>query len=135
MIPPGFRGFHGVQRNTAADRDPVLDRGGRGCGWRGLVAGLRATARAGTLCLPGRAVQPRGGGADGHAYQYIAAPNLSWDKARAAAERHSWQGHKGYLATIDSAAEFSSCWATSFPTIPTSPIWAGGRPRPANGAG
>ncbi len=43
---------------------------------------------------------------DGHAYQYFAAPNISWDKARVLAARHSWQGHKGYLATIDSAAEF-----------------------------
>lgn len=52
---------------------------------------------------------------DGHAYQYFAAPNISWDKARVAAERHSWQGHKGYLATIDSAAEFSFVMQNVFP--------------------
>jgi hypothetical protein len=42
----------------------------------------------------------------GHAYQYIAAPNLSWSAARAAATNRSWQGHHGYLATIDDEAEF-----------------------------
>jgi hypothetical protein len=42
----------------------------------------------------------------GHAYQYIAAPDLSWDAARAAAENRSWHGYRGYLATIDDAAEF-----------------------------
>lgn len=44
---------------------------------------------------------------DGHAYQYVAAANLSWDRARAAAARMRWQGHRGYLATINSAAEFA----------------------------
>ena len=52
---------------------------------------------------------------DGHAYQYFAAANASWDKAKAAAERHSWQGHKGYLATIDSAAEFAFVMKNVFP--------------------
>jgi len=52
---------------------------------------------------------------DGHAYQYVAAPNIRWDKARAAAVRHSWQGHKGYLATIDSAAEFQFVLSNVFP--------------------
>jgi hypothetical protein len=50
-----------------------------------------------------------------HAYQYVAAPNQSWDKAKAGAARHSWQGHKGYLATIDSAAEFSFIMKNVFP--------------------
>ena len=42
----------------------------------------------------------------GHAYQFIAAPDLSWDAARAAAAKLSWRGHRGYLATIDDAAEY-----------------------------
>lgn len=41
----------------------------------------------------------------GHAYQFVAAPDLSWDAARAAAAKLSWRGHKGYLATIGDAAE------------------------------
>jgi hypothetical protein len=41
-----------------------------------------------------------------HAYQYIAAPNLSWDAARTAAANLSWRGHPGYLATIDDADEY-----------------------------
>jgi len=42
----------------------------------------------------------------GHAYQFVAAPDLSWEAARAAAAKLSWQGHNGYLATIDDAAEY-----------------------------
>lgn len=42
----------------------------------------------------------------GHAYQFVAAPGLSWSAAEAAAERQTWQGRRGYLATIDSAVEF-----------------------------
>ena len=68
---------------------------------------------------------------DGHAYQYFSAPNISWDKARAAAERHSWQGHKGYLATIDSAAEFQFVLQNVFPDD-TDVTYLGGR-RTAHG--
>jgi hypothetical protein len=42
---------------------------------------------------------------NGHAYQYVAAPDVGWGQARAAAAKLSWQGHPGYLATIDSVAE------------------------------
>jgi len=42
----------------------------------------------------------------GHAYRYVAAPNISWGAARDAAAHMTWQGHPGYLATIDDAAEF-----------------------------
>ena len=52
---------------------------------------------------------------DGRAYQYVAAPNISWQRARAAAARNSWQGHKGYLATIGSAAEFQFIMQDVFP--------------------
>lgn len=41
----------------------------------------------------------------GHAYQFIAAPDLSWSAARAAAASHTWNGHRGYLATIDDKTE------------------------------
>ncbi len=44
--------------------------------------------------------------ANGHAYQFIAAPDITWEGARAAASRLSWQGHRGYLATIDDEAEY-----------------------------
>jgi hypothetical protein len=42
----------------------------------------------------------------GHAYRYVAAPNVSWDRARAAAEKMRFRGKRGYLATVDDAAEF-----------------------------
>jgi hypothetical protein len=42
----------------------------------------------------------------GHAYQFVAAPDLGWDAARSAAAKLSWRGHFGYLATIDDAAEY-----------------------------
>ena len=41
-----------------------------------------------------------------HAYQYIAASGVSWTVARAQATHLSWNGHPGYLATIDSEAEY-----------------------------
>src|SRR4051812_35699315 len=44
--------------------------------------------------------------ANGHAYQFVAAPDIRWDQARAAAAKLSWRGRSGYLATIDSAAEY-----------------------------
>jgi len=44
--------------------------------------------------------------ANGHAYQVVAAPNIRWDQARAAAAKLSWRGRSGYLATIDDAAEY-----------------------------
>ena len=44
--------------------------------------------------------------ANGHAYQFVAAPNIRWDQARAAAAQHSWHGHQGYLATIHDAGEY-----------------------------
>ena len=46
-------------------------------------------------------------GDDGHAYKYVAAPQGSWQSARAAAEKLTWRGHHGYLATIDSDAEYN----------------------------
>lgn len=42
----------------------------------------------------------------GHAYRYVAAPNITWDAARAAAAGMTHQGRRGYLATIGSEAEF-----------------------------
>jgi hypothetical protein len=42
----------------------------------------------------------------GHAYQYIAARNLTWEQARDAAAKLTHNGRSGYLATIDDEAEF-----------------------------
>jgi hypothetical protein len=73
---------------------------------------------------------------NGHAYRYIAAPNIHWDEARDAAARRSWHAHKGYLATIDDSAEYQFVVDRLFPTTyPTSPIWAAVRQRRASGAG
>ena len=102
-----------------------------------IVAGVAVVGVASWLALaprpaPGRFAFPAVPSSrvveapDGHAYQYIAAPNLSWDKARAAAARHSWQGHKGYLATIDSAAEFQFVLQNVFPDD-TDVTYLGGR--------
>jgi hypothetical protein len=51
----------------------------------------------------------------GHAYQFIAAPGVTWDAARADAARLSWQGHAGYLATIDDAGEYQFIVDRIFP--------------------
>jgi len=41
-----------------------------------------------------------------HAYQFVAMHDATWDEARIAAAKRSWRGHRGYLATIDTAAEY-----------------------------
>ena len=45
-------------------------------------------------------------GPGGHAYQYVAAPHVSWNAARDAAHKLTWHGKAGYLATIDNEAEY-----------------------------
>src|SRR5690242_795215 len=52
---------------------------------------------------------------NGHAYQYIAAPNISWDAARAEASRRTFNGRHGYLATLDDRAEFDFVMQRLFP--------------------
>jgi len=71
----------------------VLAAGLLWAGWRFLLA-------------PPRMDNSRVIEANGHAYQVIAAPNIRWDQARAAAAKLSWRGRSGYLATIDNAAEY-----------------------------
>src|SRR5581483_547850 len=53
---------------------------------------------------------------NGHAYRYIAAPDISWREARDAAERQFWKGRRGYLATIDNADEYRFVVDRLFPT-------------------
>jgi hypothetical protein len=64
---------------------------------------------------------------NGHAYRYIAAPDIRWDEARAAAERQSWHDHQGYLATIDDAAEYQFVVDRLFPTTYPDVTYLGGR--------
>jgi hypothetical protein len=63
----------------------------------------------------------------GHAYRYIAAPNIRWDEAREAAARQSWRGHPGYLATIDDSAEYQFVVDRLFPTAYPDVTYLGGR--------
>jgi hypothetical protein len=127
MIGPGRYGVF-MESNTVLRRIVILL-------W--IVAGLLVVGVAWRLLFtpqpnPGRFTFPAVPSGhvmeapDGHAYQYVAAPNLSWDKARLAAKRRSWQGHKGYLATIGSAAEFSFLMKTVFPEE-TDVTYLGGR--------
>ncbi len=64
---------------------------------------------------------------NGHAYRYIAAPNIRWDEARDAAARQSWHGHQGYLATIDGSAEYRFVIDRLFPTAYPDVTYLGGR--------
>jgi hypothetical protein len=64
----------------------------------------------------------------GHAYKYVAAPNLTWEQARAQAARHTYQGHAGYLATIEDKAEFDFLMTRVFPdATDTNVTYLGGR--------
>ena len=64
---------------------------------------------------------------DGHAYQYIAEPNLSWDKARTEAGGRTFKGRRGYLATIDSKDELDFVMQKVFPDEDTDVTYLGGR--------
>lgn len=64
---------------------------------------------------------------DGHAYQYIAAPNATWDAARIAAQRQVHRGRRGYLATIGSAAEYQFIIDRVFPDTYSDVTYLGGR--------
>jgi hypothetical protein len=66
-------------------------------------------------------------GPNGRAYRYVAAPNLSWDEARAAAAHQTWRGHQGYLATIDDAAEYQFVVDHLFPRTYPDVTYLGGR--------
>lgn len=63
----------------------------------------------------------------GHAYKYVAAPNIGWDKARDAAAKLSFNGHRGYLATIDDRGEFDFVMTKVFPGDDTDVTYLGGR--------
>jgi hypothetical protein len=62
-----------------------------------------------------------------HAYQYIAAPGLSWAAANTAAATLSWKGQQGYLATIDSADEYQFVLDHVFPRTYPDVTYLGGR--------
>lgn len=63
----------------------------------------------------------------GRAYQYIAAPNISWDAARTAAEKLIYRGQPGYLATIDDAEEYRFIIDSVFPESYSDVTYLGGR--------
>jgi hypothetical protein len=64
---------------------------------------------------------------DGHAYQFVSAPDISWDDARRAAAQLSWHGHPGYLATIDDAGEYQFVMDHVFPHAYPDVTYLGGR--------
>lgn len=63
----------------------------------------------------------------GHGYQYVAALNITWDQARAAAARRRWHGKPGYLATIGDEDEFHFIIDHVFTNSYTDVTWLGGR--------
>lgn len=66
-------------------------------------------------------------GPDGHGYQYVAAPNISWDDAHDRAQTRTWHGMKGYLSTIDSKTEFEFVVSTMFRKQYPDVTYLGGR--------
>lgn len=64
---------------------------------------------------------------NGRAYQYIAAPGISWRAARLSAIRMSWHGRSGYLATIDDAAEYQFIVGQVFAHLYPDVTYLGGR--------
>jgi hypothetical protein len=93
--------------------------------YRLLFAQLLETGEEMVPDLPSTAVIEVPGGH--HAYRYVAAPNLTWAQAKAEAAKLSWQGHPGYLATIDDEAEFDFVMKHVFPDDTTNVTYLGGR--------
>ena len=62
----------------------------------------------------------------GHAYQYVAAPNISWETARMEASKRNSKSRPGYLATMDNRAEFDFVMQHVFPED-TDVTYLGGR--------
>lgn len=91
--------------------------------WRLLFAHPES-GREDFPALPSTRVIERG---DGHAYEYVAAANITWDKARDAAARKTSNGRHGYLATIEDKAEFDFIMQHVFARADTDVTYVGGR--------
>ena len=75
----------------------------------GCVLSLGAVS--GALAAP---IQwPISAGGNNHYYDFVSAPNIKWTDAKTAAEKLTFAGVHGYLATVTSAPE-SSFMATNF---------------------
>ncbi len=132
----------------------IMIRAGQGTGMgfrvspemmRGIVWGLWATAAVLVVAIaykllfsapqePGQETFPTLQSSDvvkaptGHAYRYVVAPNITWAAAKAAAEKYSFEGRKGYLATIGDKAEFDFIMTRVFPNgDDTDTTFLGGR--------
>jgi hypothetical protein len=99
----------------------------------GLAVGLYLSHRPPLSPAPGRGVLPLThdgpviAAPDGHAYQYVAAPDIAWDAARVAAARRSWHGQRGYLATLGSEAEYRFVLDHVFANAYSDVTYLGGR--------
>ncbi len=92
-------------------------------GWRALFPPPSDTAPL-AFDEPGStAVIERAGG---HAYQYIRAPNITWDAAKAAAAKLTHKSQPGYLATMNDKPEFDFVMEKVFPVV-TDVVYVGGR--------
>jgi len=119
----------------------MRSRGGRGRVIAGLLSGLLGllvVATAGWLLFSpsfdsGLEIFPALQSSDvvvapnGHAFKYVAAPNIGWEAARIAATRLRFNGKPGYLATIDDQAEFDFVMEKVFPGDDTDVTYLGGR--------
>jgi hypothetical protein len=65
-----------------------------------------------------------GGGGNGHAYEFVAAPAITWTDAATAASTLTYQGNAGYLVTITSQAE-NDFIITNFGTAGNESAWIG----------
>lgn len=63
----------------------------------------------------------------GHAYQFVAAKNITWAAARDAATKQMWKGKPGYLATITSKTELDFLVAHVFSQGYADVTYLGGR--------
>lgn len=86
-----------------------------------LIVCLLILVTSAAVATPVQWIEKVGG--NGHWYEYVPTALLDWGEARDAAASSSWQGLRGYLATITSAEE--SAWVSGNVVIGMK-TWLGG---------
>jgi hypothetical protein len=94
-----------------------------------LVVPFLAVAQAGATPVQ----WPVADGGNGHFYEFVPAPQMTWDDARGAAERRTLGGTSGRLATLTSPGEWDFAVHSSGFDVVRGEAWIGGA-QPAGSA-
>jgi hypothetical protein len=87
-----------------------------------LVASFLAVARAAAAPVH----WPVATGGNGHFYEFVPAPQMTWDDARSAAQRRTLGATSGHLATLTSQGEWDFAVHSSGFDVVRGEAWIGG---------